>query len=300
MINCNVCGCTNFSRLIYFKPDDIYVLKCKKCGLVFLNPIKLEKLINDDYEDLDQQNSFCYFMETRKTQYLKDLSIIRKYVPSGKLIDVGSSFGIFLNFAHNYFNVTGIEPSMITCKFSEMKFPKINVINTVFEKHDFKDDKYDVLTLWSVLEHTVNPSKVIIKTKEILNYNGLLCIRVPNFKGLIPKIIILIHRLSFGKIDSFSRSLYQMDFVYKHFYHFNIYNLTKLLNIHGFDVIYYYKENSLNEKYLKNRAEISAKKGDTTFLKNPLILLCVRAILKIVNFLGVQDEIVIFAKKLKV
>ena len=42
------------------------------------------------------------------------------------------------------------------------------------------NERYDVITLFGVLEHVNNPTKLLFKAKELLNDNGLIVFEVPS------------------------------------------------------------------------------------------------------------------------
>lgn len=60
------------------------------------------------------------------------------------------------------------------------KSKKINIYNKAIELIDFGEKKFDVITLWHVIEHLENPLKTIRKACKILSDNGILVFQVPN------------------------------------------------------------------------------------------------------------------------
>lgn len=293
---CILCEEQTFKRIISFNNEKTDVVKCNNCGLVMLNPIVKPDKEGDDYKKLEIDSFYNYLKELRTAQFSKDMRIIQKYVPSGKLIDIGCSYGFFLDLAKKKgFQTIGIEPSKSVIDFCANIHSELEIIHGEFENIPLKKESFDVLTLWSVLEHMVDPSVIIERAASIIKKNGLIAIRVPNYDGLLSKCILSIYKLSCGKIDKPARSLYQMDYTYKHFYHFNRKTLISLLRKYHFEIIEYYQENSLNPKFLNKRVQSSK---DMEFMKNPLIRTGVILLLKLSSVLNLQDEIVIFAKKI--
>jgi len=252
----------------------------------------------DDHRDFDLEKSHEYFTLNRTPQFLKDIQLIKSFVVSGSLLDVGSSYGIFLDIASRAgFRVRGIEPGEQAVSMSRSRHPDIPVDNTDFQSADIPQCSYDVVTFWSVLEHTVDPRAALLRANAVLKEGGLIALRVPNFKSLLAGAVLATHRLSLGRLDGPSRSLCQMDYAYKHFYIFTRTTLTRLLEDTGFQVTDHYLENALKPELLELRAAISDKTGDVRFLRSRLVRGAVKLVLKGAETLKLQDEMVIFARK---
>lgn len=48
----------------------------------------------------------------------------------------------------------------------------------------FKNDEFDVVTAWHVIEHLVDPCDEVSEVYKILKEDGLFFIEIPNIKGL--------------------------------------------------------------------------------------------------------------------
>jgi 2-polyprenyl-3-methyl-5-hydroxy-6-metoxy-1,4-benzoquinol methylase len=95
------------------------------------------------------------------------------------ILDVGAGTGDFLNEARkNGWNISGIEPNIKARNLAANK--NIQLLNSL---DDLNLQKYDVITLWHVLEHIPNLHEHIAKLKLLLKPNGTLIIAVPNFKS---------------------------------------------------------------------------------------------------------------------
>lgn len=295
-MKCNSCNQSSFSSLISFDDKKISVKRCQNCSLISLYPKNKPKVISDEYINLDDK-FVTYIQKNRSSQYKKDLSIIKKYIKKGKLLDIGSSYGFFVNEANKAgFEAEGIDPSKTATLIAKKKFPKINTVMGEFESQKITN-KYDVITLYSVLEHTVDPSFVLNKINKILRNKGIVNIRVPDSDGVLVKIIWAIHKFSFGKITKPSKSLYLINNSYKHYYHFNKKSLLKILRKYNFEILEYYRENSLNPKSLKKRAEVGSEDNQLSFLNIAPIRILIQLILFGARIFKKGDEIVIFAYK---
>ncbi|WP_281541770.1 class I SAM-dependent methyltransferase [Maribacter aestuarii] len=99
--------------------------------------------------------------------------------PGKKLLDIGAGTGDFLLTAKNKnWNIEGVEPNSMARSKAAGKgillHPSID---------DIPKTKFDVITLWHVLEHLPNLDKQLASITSLLNDNGNLIVAVPNFKS---------------------------------------------------------------------------------------------------------------------
>ena len=116
----------------------------------------------------------------------KKLSILNKYSPSkGKLLDVGCGTGDFLRTCQaDGWEVSGIEPNPQAQNIAREKLPgKSQLFKEIDDLILDGSQKFNVISLWHVLEHIPNLLEFIDKLKSLLKPDGLLIIAVPNFKS---------------------------------------------------------------------------------------------------------------------
>lgn len=119
----------------------------------------------------------------RKIALKRKLKLINSYAGSDKqLLDIGCGTGDFLKEAQqDNWNVTGIEPNKQARQIA-------NIITnaSIFETEHlqkFESHRFDVITLWHVLEHLPKLEEHILMFKKLLKPNGALIIAVPNYKS---------------------------------------------------------------------------------------------------------------------
>ena len=89
-----------------------------------------------------------------------------------------------------HWNVIGVEPNE---KAQSLAYEKLNVIaesNFSIEKdisNISTNNKFDVITMWHVLEHIPNLEEYIGQLKKLLKPNGTLLIAVPNYNSFDAK-----------------------------------------------------------------------------------------------------------------
>ncbi|XLS29249.1 class I SAM-dependent methyltransferase [Flavobacteriaceae bacterium M23B6Z8] len=110
----------------------------------------------------------------------KKLSYLDKYHPDkGMLLDIGAGTGDFLkNAGIKSWQIHGIEPSEDARKLAAKKGIFLNADLSLSDTL-----KFDVITMWHVLEHVTNLREQVKVLKENLNSGGTIFIAVPNFKS---------------------------------------------------------------------------------------------------------------------
>lgn len=96
-----------------------------------------------------------------------------------KIFDLGCGSGKFLEMLRNNdVFASGCDAHMESvrrCKLNQLEVKKQSI-----DEFIKTDQKYDMVTLWGVLEHIKNPSQYIGKIKDKLNTGGRILVCVPN------------------------------------------------------------------------------------------------------------------------
>lgn len=110
----------------------------------------------------------------------KKLKLVNSFRTTSKnILDVGAGTGDFLKVCQNdSWKVFGVEPSLTARKIAKGK--GVFLTEELFQ---IENRKFDVITLWHVLEHVEKLPESILKFKELLCDQGRLIIAVPNYKS---------------------------------------------------------------------------------------------------------------------
>lgn len=162
---------------------------CNKCKLIYqdlsFSKIELEKAYA---KGTDQK----YFEQLRERTRLfrNSVELIERYrkLP-GKLLDIGANAGIFLNTAkESGWQVEGLEPSKWACKEAKKRFG-IKINSGYFEKNKYRSNSFDVITMWDVLEHYLNPLEQLVRARKLLKKNGILALSTINIDSWFSKLL---------------------------------------------------------------------------------------------------------------
>jgi 2-polyprenyl-3-methyl-5-hydroxy-6-metoxy-1,4-benzoquinol methylase len=170
-----------------------------------------------------KRNLFEKVYHVVKTRTLKrKLKLINKYSKSGKsLLDFGCGTGDFLKVANeSKWEVFGVEPNDQARQIANSKLDGLVFTSEEFLK--FEKERFDVITLWHVLEHLPELKEHLSVFKKLLKPNGTLIIAVPNYKSFDAKI----YKRYWAAFD-----------VPRHLWHFSRTSIIKLMAINKMEVV---------------------------------------------------------------
>ena len=99
--------------------------------------------------------------------------------PEKNILDIGAGTGDFLKVCKaNLWNVFGTEPDIEARNIAAKKGVLLHK-----DVSHFTDKKFEIITLWHVLEHVENLDEYISTLERLLSKNGTLIIAVPNYKS---------------------------------------------------------------------------------------------------------------------
>jgi 2-polyprenyl-3-methyl-5-hydroxy-6-metoxy-1,4-benzoquinol methylase len=207
-VRCNLCGADDFvvvypARYEDARPDEIMetfrssgdeilvdqLVRCRQCGLQYLNPrLKSDLIITGYSEGTDE--AFLSQNVARELTFAKSLDLIEKMRPQkGRLVDIGTAGGAFLGVANRRgWDVIGCEPNRWMAEWGSSHYSIDIHSGTIFEM-DLPAGCFDVVTLWDVLEHTPNPQAVLRECQRILKPGGLLIVNYPDIQSGIARLM---------------------------------------------------------------------------------------------------------------
>jgi len=189
-MSCALCHDNNF-KIISEKDSkskgELIVCFCNSCSMVSQNPIPTEHQVEQYYATEYRQDYKQVFEPKLKHIYragnlaLDRLGFLTKNnVASGKLLDVGAGGGEFTYVSSQLgFDSTGIEPNIGYSNYAKDQYQA----NVKTGQLADVDGKFDVITMFHVMEHIPDPIKTFKKLYDLLNEEGFLFIEVPNIES---------------------------------------------------------------------------------------------------------------------
>jgi len=184
-VNCNICGSKGYKL---FKEIDGYrLVKCKRCGLIYLNPRPTQQEINELYSAKYHVGGLLGQEPKTEEEVEKEINksigraeeIVKQFGKTGKLLDIGCGAGFFIACLKRYgWEVSGVEISEWASKFAKGKLG-LNVFHGTVEDYR-SNERFDVITMYHVLEHLPDPLGSLRRISTLLNDDGVLVIKGPN------------------------------------------------------------------------------------------------------------------------
>ena len=192
------------------------VFVCLSCNLIQNNPIPKESTFKIILEEAGKSYGSSPSHMQDQVNHLLDKKIIS---PDVSVLDVGCYEGSFLGLLPSYVKCTGIDVDDDAITRGNTRFTtKSNIVLIESGFEDFQSEvSFDVILMYHVLEHLVNPKQVLINLSELANPNASLVVEVPILESGMT-----------NDINGFFAPL--------HLTHFSASTLAKMLNESGWIV----------------------------------------------------------------
>jgi 2-polyprenyl-3-methyl-5-hydroxy-6-metoxy-1,4-benzoquinol methylase len=223
---CPLCG--ESKSIEAFKIDNFSYHRCQSCSSLYTKPHLREGVLDALYSD----GTYQFYRDNlvkKGSKLRKGVLEQRKYEQINSLfnndrvslLDVGCGGGTFLEVCKEKgWDVEGIDPSPESSSACEVK-----IHHGDFNQKNF-DKKFDVITLWGVLEHMSQPILAVSKASKILNPGGLLVFEVPSADCFISYYLQKTHFYPTRYIESGRHNIFFSKTI-----------ISKIAKEHGLEVI---------------------------------------------------------------
>lgn len=237
-VNCDFCENPKAEH-VFTRPDGLEVVECVNCGLCYLSPRPKASLINRLYEkdyfsrpaDNSKLGFVDYFSETRQkitmTGLMRKLKVISSHLAlSGKkCLEIGCASGEFCNILNEAgADVVGIDLSKFIIEEAEKRYKNLAFRHGGIEIIS-KDEYFDVIFAFEVIEHVLTPGKFMADITRHLKPEGKVVLSTPNYESA----------KNIGK-----EYWYGFNDSFEHIYFFSPLNLRKYASQYGLTVEAWY------------------------------------------------------------
>jgi SAM-dependent methyltransferase len=120
-------------------------------------------------------------VRSKEKFWVRAISELEKHKNKGIVLDLGCGEGYFLKLAkEREWKTYGVDVSDEACRFARNKLG-LEIFQGELADAHFPSDFFDVVTLWDVLDHLVDPLDVLAEINRIVKDDGLIIVRVRNF-----------------------------------------------------------------------------------------------------------------------
>ena len=227
---CNVCG--SVKRHSFNEAGGLGLVQCPECGFVYVYPkpeaTELKALYGETYFRNDQSSVVGYSdyisdeVNIRRTARRR-IKALSRYIPSGKLLDVGCAMGFFLDEAKTLgWQVSGIDVSGFGVNYARSHFG-LDVFHGELTELAVAEASFDLITMWDVIEHVSDPSAYIRQAAKLLRPGGCLSLSTPDVESLPAKI--------------YGKRWVGYKLSTEHVSYFSLRTLKRLLEEEGFELV---------------------------------------------------------------
>lgn len=183
----------------------IRVLRCGSCGLVFLDSMdhvgEKEYYCTEFGKDVYGDWTWQQYLNQSRQDDERRFQMIKPMLNNRSYLDVGCGAGGVVSAASKLCKrVSAVEPMERWNHF--LRDGGVDVFSSVDE---LGDAKFDIVTLFHVLEHIADPIPFLKTLREKLSDNGTLVIEVPNVEDVL---ITLYDSKPFSEFTYWSPHLY--------------------------------------------------------------------------------------------
>jgi len=289
--NCPVCSGSNLLKKLdcidhSTTKEKFTIVSCETCEFTFTNPRPKDNSLGRYYK------SDMYISHTNNTKGLFNwmYHTVRKYAIGTKLnllkrtsknknhLDIGCGTGEFLNACKNAgYNTKGIEPSELARKQAIKNFNLSVSENTNLDQ--FKENQFNSISMWHVLEHVPSINKTIEEFNRILSEKGKVIIAVPNHKSWDA---------------NYYKEFWAGWDVPIHLWHFSKLSIEKIFNNYNFKLLE--KKPMLFDSFYVSILSEEFKTGNKKFI-NGLMIGLISNIIGIFTKRGCSSIIYVFEKQ---
>lgn len=222
---CLLCGGTQHRPM--FNEFGIDILRCDNCRHVFSSyaaETHYDGFWGEDVKDLD----VFYWNEAHARMYQ---DFCHRFVAgrSGRLLDVGCGLGFFLKTMAQYDNweADGCEISPAAVHYARETLGLDRVVCGRLEDANFSPGTFDLITMWDVIEHLLEPDVLLQQCHALLKPGGICFMHTPNVRVQLPK----------ARLKALVRGMQQgIGYLQPrdHLHHYSTHSLRKLLERNGF------------------------------------------------------------------
>jgi 2-polyprenyl-3-methyl-5-hydroxy-6-metoxy-1,4-benzoquinol methylase len=186
-VACPLCGARDDEPAL--TKDGFAIVRCRECGLVFVNP----RLPVGDLEQLysDQVISpAAYYVRTEQQDersFSARVALIERWRKPGRLLDLGCGPGTF-SVAARARGWTTVGLDINATSVAHCRARGLDVIGGAFPHPDLAGQTFDVVAMNDFLEHLTDPIAAMRTVHGLLAPGGVVFISTPDIGALMARV----------------------------------------------------------------------------------------------------------------
>ncbi len=196
---CPLCG--GHERTTWFPTQDGYRYDiCERCGMVYIADVVPLPVWDQYFAELPDARAHlraqmdgtitAAAVDANRARFGRYFTLMRDHgatLAGARLLDMGTYTGGSLEIAAEWgLEAYGVEGLDEAVRFAHARRPRLRVALGHAEAlaPDAFGGRFDLLTMWETLEHTLDPRRALRHAREALAPNGMLAVTVPNARNI--------------------------------------------------------------------------------------------------------------------
>ncbi|NIN63172.1 MAG: methyltransferase domain-containing protein [Anaerolineae bacterium] len=164
------------------------IVRCKNCGLLYCSPRPTADQLAEFYAGLED-TAYAAEKDGRTRTAVMQVGDLLRFAPHGRLLELGSACGFFLNAARDAgFETVGIEPSHWARSYAKENFG-LSLLEGALETHGFPDQHFDAVCMFDVLEHLPDPRGTLVEIARVTRSGGVVCVSTPDAGSWVARLL---------------------------------------------------------------------------------------------------------------
>lgn len=199
------------------------IVQCRHCSYIYANPRRTTQTILEAYANVEDQ-TYVVERQGRELTFRKHLQAMEKRLGKAnqrRLLDVGAYIGVFIEVARQAgWDAWGLEPSQWAVQ--EARSRHLPMIEGTLTAPELQGQKFDVITMWDVIEHLSDPAGELARCFQLLKPGG----------------VIIAHTMDIGSLTARLMGQRWPWLMEMHIHYFTSQTLRKMMEKQGFEVIW--------------------------------------------------------------
>lgn len=188
---CPACGQPTAQRRLFAK-NGCDVLRCAACGLGRAQAPGFTpgQYYTEEYFSGGHADGYADYRGAEpilRREFARTVALIRKFRPSGRLLDIGCAYGFLLEEARPFYDVSGIEIAAEAAAFCRKRGLRV-LTGAADEAALAQLGAMDVIVMLDVIEHLPDPLATLRLCRRQLNPGGILVITTGDFASLYARL----------------------------------------------------------------------------------------------------------------
>jgi 2-polyprenyl-3-methyl-5-hydroxy-6-metoxy-1,4-benzoquinol methylase len=155
------------------------VAACSRCGYRFVSPRPTQDEVTRGYSAPTAYSTWLTEVGPRRELWQRRFDNVLGTWPRGSLLDVGAGLGTFLSIAADRgWTVAGTEVSSTAIRYVAATYG-IELVHGQLDEVELAT-RFDVITLWHVIEHVPDPVLTLRACRTLLAPGGRVVLALPN------------------------------------------------------------------------------------------------------------------------